>query len=164
MPMMQDDLQRLQEENRVLREEKATLQALVAQLLPLKEQVEQLSNQVKQLESRLAKDSHNSHLPPSSDRFHRRPKSLRQKSEKKAGAQPGHEGNTLFLSPTPDQIVVHEVSICQFCQADLRGQAVVQLQRRQVLDVPPKQLIVWEHQAQAKCCPRCQQVTSASFP
>lgn len=38
MPMMQDDLQRLQEENRVLREEKATLQALVAQLLPLKEQ------------------------------------------------------------------------------------------------------------------------------
>jgi transposase len=162
--MMQDELQRLQEENRVLREEKAMLQALVAELLPLKEQVEQLSSQVKQLESRLAKDSHNSHLPPSSDRFSRRRKSLRQKSEKKPGAQSGHEGNTLFLSPSPDQIVVHEVSTCQYCQADLREQAVVQVQRRQVLDVPPKRLICWEHQAQSKSCPHCQQVSSASFP
>ncbi len=50
------------------------LRALVAELLPLKRQVEDLSTQVKQLESRLATDSHNSHLPPSSDRFVRQPK------------------------------------------------------------------------------------------
>ncbi|MFL5656554.1 MAG: DUF6444 domain-containing protein [Ktedonobacteraceae bacterium] len=44
---------------------------------------------MKALQDRLAKDSHNSHLPPSSDRFVRRPKSLRTKSEKKSDGQQG---------------------------------------------------------------------------
>jgi transposase len=162
--MMQDDLQRLQEENRVLREENATLHVLVAELLPLKEQVAQLSSQVNQLESRLAKDSHNSHLPPSSDRFHPQPKSLRKKSGKKPGAQPGHEGTTLSLSQTPDQVVVHEVYTCAHCQADLSAEPVLQAERRQVLDVPPKRVIVWEHQAQVKYCPTCHHISTASFP
>ena len=162
--MMQDDVQRLQEENSVLREENATLRALVAELLPLKEQVSQLSAQVKELERRLAKDRHNSHLPPSSDRFHRQPKSLRKKSGKKPGAQKGHEGTTLSLSQTPDQVVVHEVCTCSHCQADLSGEPVLQVERRQVLDVPPKRLIVVEHQAQQKWCPSCQSVSKALFP
>jgi transposase len=82
--MRQDDDQWLREENAVLREENATLRALVAELLPLKKQVEDLSVQVKQLESRLAKDSHNSHLPPSSDRLGKpaKTKSLRKQSGK----------------------------------------------------------------------------------
>ena len=102
--MMPDENALLREENRLLREENALLHAVVADLLPLKEQVEDLRAQVTQLESRLAKDSHNSHLPPSSDRFVRKPKSLRKKSEKKAGGQAGHPGNTLHLSATPDRI------------------------------------------------------------
>src|SRR6266516_4052290 len=124
--MMQDDFQRqqeenrvLQEENRALREENAQLQALAAELLPLKEQVASLASQVKQLESRLSKDSHNSHLPPSSDRFHRQPKSLRKKSGKKAGGQVGHLGSTLQLSPTPDTVIMHAVEQCHHCQQDL---------------------------------------------
>ena len=161
---LREENQFLREENRLLRENQALLQALVAELLPLKEQVESLQTQVKQLESRLAKDSHNSHLPPSSDRFHRQPKSLRKKSGKKPGAQPGHEGTTLFLSQTPDQIVVHELSHCSHCQSDLSQEPVLQAERRQVLDVPPKRLIVWEHQAQSKWCPSCQQISAAPFP
>jgi len=76
-----------EEELQALREENAALKAQVAELLPLKEQVEQLKEQVKQLTSRLAKDSHNSHLPPSSDRFARKKKtrSLRKSSGKKKG-------------------------------------------------------------------------------
>jgi transposase len=96
----------------LMREENATLRALVAELLPLKKQVEELSLQVKQLESRLANDSHNSHLPPSSNRVGSpaRTKSLRKQSGKKPGAQPGHESNTLYQVGEPDQIIVHEVS------------------------------------------------------
>lgn len=60
--------------------------------------------------------------------------------------------------------MVHEVTICANCQADLQAEAVMQVQRRQVLDVPPKRLIVWEHQVQSKCCPHCQHTTRASFP
>src|SRR6266581_5991526 len=68
-----------------------------------------LSEQVQALQDQLKKDSHNSHLPPSSDRFHRQPKSLRKSSGKKAGGQPGHPGNTLMQSPTPDVVIVHAV-------------------------------------------------------
>ncbi|HLG60907.1 MAG TPA: IS66 family transposase [Ktedonosporobacter sp.] len=162
--MMQDDQQRLEEENRCLREENALLHALVAELLPLKEQVARLQAEVKQLESRLAKDSHNSHLPPSSDRFRQQPKSLRKKSGKKPGAQKGHEGTTLFLSQTPDEVVVHEVGTCWHCRADLREEPILQVERRQVLDVPPKRLITWEHQAHSKYCPHCRTIMRASFP
>jgi uncharacterized coiled-coil protein SlyX len=38
-------------------------------------QIAALTKQVQELQARLAKDSHNSHLPPSSDRFVRRPRS-----------------------------------------------------------------------------------------
>jgi len=164
--MMQDDYQLLQTENAALREENATLRALVAELLPLQTQVEHLSGQVKQLESRLAKDSHNSHLPPSSNRFARQPKtkSLRKQSGKKPGAQPGHEGTTLLQVSTPDQIIVHALKQCTFCQHDLQTKPVLQIERRQVWDLPPKRLVVLEHQGEQKYCPHCQQISKAPFP
>ncbi len=71
-----------------LRQENAALRAQVALL----------SERIRVLEAKPAKDSHNSRLPPSSDRFHRQPKSLRQKSGKKPGWQAGHPGSTLMLS------------------------------------------------------------------
>src|SRR5215471_11160545 len=83
----------------------------------------------RQRQARLSKDSHNSHLPPSSDRFKRQPKSLRKKSGKKAGGQAGHAGEHL-----------------------------------QVVEVPPKRVMVIEHQAERKCCPACQEVILAPFP
>jgi transposase len=165
--MQEDDLQLLREENTALREENATLRVLVAELLPLKTQVEQLSAQVKTLENCLSKDSHNSHLPPSSDRFARQPKktrSLRQKSGKKAGGQPGHDGSTLLQVSEPDHVVVHAVKTCTFCQQDLQAEPVLQIERRQVWDLPPKRLLVWEHQSEQKSCPHCQQITQALFP
>src|SRR6266581_4769558 len=130
----------------------------------LREQVALLSERINVLEAKLAKDSHNSHLPPSSDRFHRQPKSLRKKSGKKPGGQPGHPGSSLKLSPTPDQVIVHPVEVCQHCQHDLHEVASLQVERRQVLDLPPKRVVVIEHQAQAKCCPACHEISSASFP
>ena len=137
-----------------LRQENATL----------RDQVAVLSERINVLEAKLAKDSHNSHLPPSSDRFHRQPKSLRKKSGKKPGGQPGHPGSTLQLSPTPDQVIVHTVERCQHCQRDLREVESLQVERRQVLDLPPKRVVVIEHQAQHKCCPACQQISSAPLP
>src|SRR5260370_20737479 len=97
-----------EEELQELREENRTLKALVVQLEPLQERlaqqdvlIAQLQQQVQALEERLAKDSHNSHLPPSSDRFVRQPKSLRTKSGKKAGGQPGHTSTTLRCPASP---------------------------------------------------------------
>ncbi len=164
--MMQDETQVLREENAALREENATLRALVGELLPLKTQVEDLRAHVKQLESHLAKDSHNSHLPPSSDRFTRQPKtkSLRKPSGKKPGAQAGHDGNTLYQVNEPDQVIVHPVESCTSCKQDLRQEPALCIERRQVLDIPPKRVMVVEHQAQQKYCPHCHQISRAAFP
>ena len=130
----------------------------------LRDQVALLSERISVLEAKLAKESHNSHLPPSSDRFQRQPKSLRKKSGKKPGGQAGHGGNTLKLSETPDQVIVHPVEHCQHCQRDLREVESLHVERRQVLDLPPKRVVVIEHQAQQKCCPTCHQISSAAFP
>jgi transposase len=135
--------------------------ALIEQLY---EQIAVLSQQVKDLQDRLAKDSHNSSLPPSSDRFGRQPKSLRQKSEKPSGGQEGHRGSTLRFCEQPDEIIEHRVSVCASCQQDLREVPASVTLRRQVVDIPAPRLIVQEHRAEHKQCPRCQQLTLASFP
>src|SRR5258707_1410537 len=56
-----------------------------------------LQARVQELEARLAKDSHNSGKPPSSDGLARKTKSLRKQSGKKPGGQLGHRGETLRL-------------------------------------------------------------------
>src|ERR671932_457666 len=101
------------EEIAAMQEENRTLKALVTQQALL---IAQLQQQVQALQEREGKDSHNSHLPPSSDRFVRQPRSLRQKSEKKAGGQPGHQGTTLQWHACPDEVVVHAVTRCATCQ------------------------------------------------
>jgi transposase len=157
-----------EEELRELRQEKSLLQEQVAQrdaqIIQMQQQIVQLSEQVQSLQDRLKKNSHNSHLPPSSDRFHRQPKSLRKKSGKKAGGQTGHPGSSLQMSPTPDLVIVHPVEQCQHCQQDLQAVESLQTERRQVIDLPPKRVLVIEHQTQQKCCPVCQQVSAAAFP
>src|SRR5579863_347528 len=158
----------LEEENERLREQVAQRDERIQQqsllIEQMQEQIVALTQQVKDLQDRLAKDSHNSSLPPSSDRFVRQPKSLRPKSEKKSGGQEGHLGTTLRFSERPDEVIVHRVTVCSCCQQDLRQvQACVTL-RRQVVDMPSPRLFVQEHRAEHKQCPRCQHLTRASFP
>src|SRR5271157_3457686 len=180
--MTQEEENLLREENRALREqvslqqthigmlqEKERVQeevigALQQQLRVQEQEMSLLKQQVQELQERLKKDSHNSHLPPSSDRFGRQPRSLRKQSGKQAGGQAGHPGSTLHLSETPDEVIVHAVERCAICQQDLREMSSQQTERRQVVDLPPKRLVITEHQAESKVCPACQQVTQAAFP
>ena len=147
-------------------EEIASLRAENAQQ---REQITTLLERVRDLEARLAKDSHNSGKPPSSDGFKRqlpRTRSLRRKTGKKPGGQLGHTGETLHLVAKPDEIVEHRPSLCATCQAPLEAGAVtvVGCERRQVRDLPAVRLRVTEHQAVSLRCPACQQVTVGAFP
>jgi transposase len=66
--------------------------ALKAGNAALRAQLQVLVARVQELEARLAKDSHNSGKPPSSDGLTRKTKSLRKRSGKKPGGQIGHRG------------------------------------------------------------------------
>ncbi len=101
---------------------------------------------------------------PSSDRFVRAPKSLRTKSGKKPGGQPGHRGHHLRQVQTPDEVLIHPVSSCEYCQHDLRAQKASIPERRQVIDLPTKRLWVTEHRVEEKQCPVCSHLTRAPFP
>jgi transposase len=157
----EEELLQRRAENRAQQEQIRVQQEQLAQQ---EELIGQLQQRIHALEERLAKNSHNSHWPPSSDRFVRQPKSLRHKSGKKPGGQEGHAGSTLTLASCPDEVVVHAVACCQHCQQDLAHIGPRALERRQVFDLPSPRLRVREHQAEHKQCPACQQITVASFP
>lgn len=172
---IEEELVYLRKENTDLREQLAQRDELIQQQQALLteqnaviehygEQMSNLSEQVKSLRDRLAKDSHNSHLPPSSDRFVRKAKSLRQRSEKKSGGQAGHPGSSLPFSSAPDEIIELQVEQCEVCQQDLHAVAACGRERRQVVDLPSPRVVVQEYRAEQKRCPHCQQITIAPFP
>jgi len=129
-------------------------------------QLANLTVRIEQLEARLNKDSHNSHKPPSSDGPAKqpRPRSLRQRSGKKSGGQPGHPGVTRCLMDQPDTIVAYVPTICTGCGASLETAPEIGRERRQVIDIPEPRPVVTEHQAARKACRVCQTVTVANFP
>jgi transposase len=134
------------------------------QIAALVAQNAELAARVQELEARLAKDSHNSGKPPSSDGLGRKTRSLRRRSGKKPGGQLGHRGETLHLVATPDAVVEHRPSACTTCQAPLDEAEVLRRERRQVLDLPRVRLTVTEHQALHVRCAACQAVSVGAFP
>lgn len=123
-----------------------------------------LTARVQQLSDQLSRTSHNSHQPPASDGFKKKPRSLRQRSGKAPGGQAGHPGQTLRFSEKPDATVQHRPSHCADCGADLTAVPPAATQRRQVVDLPPLQLRTTEHQVASVCCPNCRCLNSAAFP
>ena len=136
----------------------ALIQGLVAEIDALKGDVQSLKDQV-------AKNSHNSSKPPSSDGPPTpRTSSLRHKGSKKRGGQPGHLGHTLSVVDTPDHTVLHGVDRCSQCAVNLEQIDVVSVEKRQLFDIPPLHLEVTEHQAELKRCPACGACTKGVFP
>jgi transposase len=143
------------------------LVAWVEQLVSAhQQQVANLTACIEQLKARLIKDSHNSHRPPSSDGPAKRPRprSLRQRSGKKSGGQPGHPGVTRCLLDDSDTVVPHVPTICAGCGTSLDTAPESGRERRQVIDLPEPRPEVTEHQAVHKTCPVCQTVTAGEFP
>jgi transposase len=129
----------------------------------LQQAVEALENRVSHLEAILAKDSHNSSKPPSSNGFKRPPKSLRQKSGKKAGGQQGHAGSAMRQVENPDHTVIHRRRGKCSCGCNLAGASVVDTAKRQVFNLPEIKVDVTEHQVQTIMC-TCGKVHTAEFP
>jgi len=137
--------------------------AVIAAFEKMDARIIELEAQIAELKALLGQNSRNSSRPPSTDVFIK-PKSLRQKGERRAGGQSGHPGCTLKQVDTPDQVVVHRVTECMQCSTSLAEVPVVSVERRQVFEIPPLKIVVTEHRAETKQCPCCHRITKASFP
>src|SRR3954452_20493906 len=107
----------------------------------------------------------NSSQPPSADGPGKpAPKSLRARSGRKPGGQPGREGRTLRQVAVPDEVVVHEPGACAGCGGPLPGDGPpTRIVRRQVFDIPQITVRVVEHRLLSRRC-SCGAVTSAAGP
>ena len=124
----------------------------------------ELQAQVGRLRDAAAQNSHNSSRPPSTDRAEApKPKSLRPKSGRRSGGQPGHPGRTLEFSSHPQHFQIHPLVECD-CGEDLSQEPVLDFQRRQVFDLPSLSLECTEHRAEIKECPCCERTCQAPFP
>lgn len=137
----------LERENAGLRQENAVLRAENADL-----------------RARLGQDSSNSSRPPSADGLGKpAPKSLRGRSGRRPGGQPGHEGRTLRQVTDPHVRVVHEPAGCGSCGDDLDGAVAAGVAVRQVFDLPDIAVRVTEHRIVSRRC-RCGQVSTGRAP
>ena len=134
-------------------------------VLALYARVDALEEQVRELQRRLGLTSRNSGKPPSSDGYDKpAPKSLREKSGRPSGGQPGHPGHRLELRADPDRVVVHRPSACRGCGHRLGEELVGHpSNRRQVFDLVAR-VEVTEHQVHEVGCPCCGSVTAGEFP
>ena len=94
----------------------------------------------------------------------RKPKSLRGKSDRKRGGQPGHAGKGLAQVSSPDTVVTHTPGSCTGCGSNLGNVGGAVVGQRQVFDIPQPKIQVTEHRVEEKTCPCCGERNRAQFP
>lgn len=141
-----------------LEHENATLKKLVVDLVKRVTELEKEANRLS-----VKKDSQNSSMPPSTD-FKRKNQSLREKSDKPVGGQPGHAGHTLLMSSSPDIVVSLKPDYCNSCGSDLREVEGIEMGRRQVVDIPPIAAQYTEYRQYEKQCPCCHHQQKSDYP
>src|SRR3954447_24735378 len=121
--------------------------------------------EIAELKRRLAASSRNSSRPPSSDGLGKpAPKSLRGRSGRRPGGQPGREGRTLRQVAGPGEVGVHEPAACAGCGSTLTVDgAPAGIIRRQVFDIPMITVRVIEHRLVPRRC-GCGALTGAAGP
>jgi transposase len=145
-----------------LNSDRKRIAELEAKVLRLESIIEILLAENESLKTR--KNSRNSSIPPSKD--DNRPlknQSLRTKSGKKVGGQPGHKGSTLKIAENPNEIINHTPKFCKCCGDDLSDKQEELLLKRQVIDIPEIFPTYTEHRTFKKTC-SCGSETQTDFP
>lgn len=145
-----------------LKELRGTIDSQHAEICSLNRNIDKLLKENRELRKRLEKyekppkDSGNSSIPPSKEpvksEMERRTKSLRKKSDKSVGGQPGHEGTTRKMVATPDEIENASSQFCTECGRDLSDVDGVLDYVIQEIDLPPIKPIYRERRFYKKVC------------
>jgi transposase len=137
-----DRVSQLEAENAELRRGNIALRAEVAQL-----RAENL-----ELRSRLSQNASNSHRPPSSEGYSKKP-ALPKPKGGRVGGQEGHKGKTLSMVSQPDESIKCYAQVCTSCNQSLNPSAAIGLaSSHQVFDLPPQKLFVTEYQLMTSQC------------
>ncbi len=146
------------------------LAALVAAqertIAQLQARIAEQDAEIAELKRQLAASSRNSSKPPSIDGLDKpAPKSLRGRSGRRPGGQPGREGRTLRQVAVPDEVVIHEPGGCAGCGSTLPADGPpARIVRRQVFDIPAITVRVVEHRLVSRRCGGCGALTAAAGP
>lgn len=98
----------------IIAELTSTITKMSEEQAAMRKQIEELTAALNAKRTR--KDSHNSSQPPSSDGYNKpNPKSLRKKSDKNVGGQPGHNGNGMAITREPDEEKRYLPTKCTGC-------------------------------------------------
>lgn len=141
------------------------LEELESRVAALEARNAELEAENAELKRRVGQNSRNSSQPPSSDGPEHTvpPRSLRRKTGRKPGKQPGTEGFSLQLIDDPNEVVDYVPDCCRGCGADLHDAAPAGVVRRQVTDIAPAVATVTEHRLHQRRCV-CGKITTAPAP
>lgn len=102
------------------------------------------------------KNSNNSSTPPNKEGLNseitRRTKSLRVKSDKPIGGQPGHVGTTRTKSQNVDEFVDYTPDFCTSCGRDISQVESSLEYTTQEIDLPLPQPVIREHRHYSRIC------------
>ena len=139
-----------------------TVDSLYTENRSLNRNVDRLLKENRELRKRLEeyekppKDSGNSGTPPSREpiksEIERRTKSLRNKSDKPVGGQPGHEGTTRKMVAVPDEVENISSRFCTECGRDLSDVEGVLEYVTQEVDLPVIRPVYRERRFYKKVC------------
>ena len=134
------------------------------QIKELTEIVKALKEKIINLEHKLSKDSNNSHKPPRSNKFGKRHRNKKKKSDKKPGGQPKHPGKTLKIKEA-DEIKIHYPHNCEYCNKNLDNESPLSNSEkfRQEIKIIIKKKII-NHHIGSKTCPFCKNETKGKYP
>lgn len=140
-----------------------TIDSQHSEICSLNRNVDRLLKENHELRKRLEKyekppkDSVNSSTPPSKEpiksEMERRTKSLRKKSDKSAGGQPGHKGTTRKMVATPDEIENVSSQFCTECGRNLSDVEGVLDYVTQEIDLPQIRPVYRERRFYKKSAP-----------
>lgn len=129
-------------------------------LMKVSNENERLRNDLNILIARINKDSSNSSKPPSTDGF-KKPHSgsLRKRSGKKPGGQPGHVGHTLELFAEPNEVIEKKVDACE-CGGKMLYDG--DYDAKQIVDISVIVNVI-EERAMKGYCSRCGKFHQGAF-
>ena len=150
------EAERLRSDNTALRNEMAQLREALVRLEKLLEAIQ----------GKLAKDSHNSSKPPSSDGPGAAPRPPKAPTGRTRGGQPGRKGKTRASLPegSESRTVEVKLSACPRCGHHVPPEAITGTHTERVLDLVRQLTEVTAFRLEEGCCPHCHAHVQAPVP